>query len=127
MELLHNLLLDNIGTVLTVVVTGFGILLLVWLKKYFVTWKAYDERNADFEQRHSEHETRLTAHGERIAAMEGTLTAINASLENLPRREDILKIEGSLREISATLEGLKALEGRLEGQVNMVTKHLLEK
>jgi len=124
---INALVLQNIWPIITGAVSLVAILLLWWLQRHFVTWKAYDVRISNVDRRLGEHAAKLEAQGERTAELEGALKAITATLEVLPRREDILRLEGGLREIKATMEGVKTLKERQEKQINMLTEHLLEK
>ena len=129
---LHALLMQNIGTILTGLASLAAVLALVWLKKHFVTWKAYDARQEKIDRRFADHEARLTRQGEQIAAVESIASTITDALAKLPQREDLLTLEisltemrGSLREMGASVNGLKDLVERQETQTTLLHEHLL--
>lgn len=130
---IHSLLMQNIGTILTGLASLAAVLALVWLKKHFVTWKAYDARQERIDRRFSDHDTRLDKQGNRVAAIESGMCKVADALDQLPRREDILNLElglsevrGGLREVSANIQGLRDLVERQEGQTLLLQEHVLD-
>lgn len=131
---LHSLLMQNIGTVLTGFVSLAALLVLVWLKKHFVTWKAYDARQEKIDRRFAEHDARLTRQGDRVAAIEGGMSKMTEALGKLATREDMLALElsisemrGGLREVNATVQGVREAQDRQEEQINMLTERLMQR
>lgn len=129
---LYTLLLQNIGAITPAAASLFAILALVWLKKHFVTWKAYDARLKTIDHRFADHEARITRQGEQIAAVEGVTSSIADALANLPQREDLqaleislMELRGNLREINAGMHGLKDLVERQETQTSLLHEHIL--
>lgn len=128
----HALLLQNIGTVMAGLFSLLALLILVWLKKYFVTWKVYDVRQQKIDRLFADHEARLSRQGEQIAVVEGIACTISDALAKLPQREDLLTLEisitemrGSLRELGASVLGVKDLVERQEAQTAMLQEHVL--
>lgn len=127
-------LLQRLWPLLTGLCSIIAVLALVWLNRYFVTWKSYDKRQLEIDQILDGHDKRLAWHSERINAVEGHVSDISTVLARLPQREDMLNLElglsevrGGLREVNASMQGLRDVVERQEGQVSMVTEHLLNK
>ena len=96
-----------------------------WLVRRFVPRRDYETRAAAVDRRLDECDRRLTG-------MEREVSAVSTSLEDLPRRDDLLairlgmeEIRGVVREVVAWQEGLKALVSRLEQQTTILNKSLL--
>ena len=129
---LHALLMQNIGTVLTGLASLAAVLALVWLKKHFVTWKAYDARQEKIDKRFADHDARLSRQSDRVAAIEGGMSRMTEALGKLATREDMLNLElsisemrGGLREVNATVQGVREAQDRQEEQINMLTERLM--
>ena len=127
-------LMQDLWPVLTGLVSVFAFLALIWLKRHFVTWKAYDAKKMEVAQRFEDHEQRLSRQGDRIASIEGGMTRMTEALGKLATREDILTLElglsevrGSQRELDAKVEGIRSMMASQKDQVAMLTEHLLDK
>ena len=137
---LYSFLLLNLGTIATGIASLLAVAALFWLRRHFVTWKAYDTRQATIDRRFAEqdkrfaeHDVRLTRQGARIAAVEGVTGTITDALAKLPQREDLLALEvglaemrGGLREVNANIQGLHALVERQESQTLLLQQHVLD-
>lgn len=131
---LHSLLMQNIGTILTGLASLAAVLALVWLKKHFVTWKAYDARQEKIDKRFADHDARMTRQSDRVAAIEGGMSRMTEALGKLATREDMLALElsisemrGGLREVNATVQGVREAQDRQEEQINMLTERLMHR
>lgn len=129
----HALLLQNIGTVMAGLFSLLALLALVWLKKYFVTWKVYDARQERINRRFAIHRAKLARQGERLAALEGVASAVTEALARLPQRDDLLALEismtemrGSLRELGANVQGVKDLVERQEALTGTLQEHIFD-
>lgn len=130
----HYLFMQNMGTALTGFASLAAVLALVWLKKHFVTWKAYDVRQKKIDQRFADHDARLSRQSDRVAAIEGGMSRMTEALGKLATREDMLALElsisemrGGLREVNATVQGVREGQDRQEEQINMLTERLMQR
>lgn len=126
--------MQNIGTILTGLASLAAVLALVWLKKHFVTWKAYDARQEKIDKRFADHDARMTRQSDRVAAIEGGMSRMTEALGKLATREDMLALElsisemrGGLREVNATVQGVREAQDRQEEQINMLTERLMHR
>jgi len=111
-----------------------ALLTLMWLRRYFVTWKAYDVRQKKVDQRLEEHAERLRRQGEQLGTLQNSMNGIADSLSRLPTKEDIHALHvaqvqqgGELREIRADVKGMKTLMERQDAEITLMHQHLLDK
>lgn len=130
---LQALLLPHLGTIATSACSLAAVVVLWWLSKHFVTWRAYDGRQRKIDTRFTAHEKLLRRHGQQLTAIEGVTKTIADALGRLPQREDLLKLElgltemrGNLQEMGATVHGVKALVERQEAQTTLLHEHILK-